>query len=645
MPPEIPAQRPRTGRGQVAAQPEGFYQPETVRAEAGPIVEFFGEDGRRASYDFAKLPCPRMHTDLAAAWNRRIGASGGLRTRGAADSAWSAVIRLIRWLGKLNRPPATLAGLTVSHLRRFDQHRRMTIAEFSAITEMAQIRELLKEVQPTSLLREEVREYLEQPGHLYGRWKAIKTRPEVPGYSDREFAAIMSAARADVVAIRQRLRISQRLVEQFESAPDTLSDADRRQGAELARMLRTGEVPAPKKDRIKGSNVPDLASQRDLAGEVFLTTQDVLPLLVLGVGLSGRNSETIKELAVDHRVLQGRAVAVNLLKRRRGKARTRETIHWETGSESSQLHTPGGWFRLLHDLAATSRAFSRSERVWSIWTGDTAGGPEDFRAARKIAKGHIDPFAIRLGRNLEMSLWAARHGLTADAPAESEEDVEPEPLKLTLGRLKTTVEVRTTRAVGGHLPSASRTNTPDVSFLHYLRNDPRIRDWADRVLTEALEDAEQSAHAFRGWIMDEHTAKEAQRDPQAAAAALGTTADKLTSAAAGELDTLVTSCLDFEHSPQSAGGLCDVSFLTCLRCPNALVAERHLPKLFALLNWLQDELDVRSVDDWIGRHGITWLIITRLILPKFTPAQQERARREAPGALPTELLDGLREPS
>ncbi|MFE0778851.1 hypothetical protein [Streptomyces sp. NPDC058861] len=647
MPPEIPAQRRRTGRGQAAAQPQGFYQPEAVRAEAGPVVEFFGEDGRRASYDFSKLPCPGLHEDLAAAWGRRIGASGGLRTRGAADSAWSTFVRLIRWLGELRRPPVTLDGLTVAHLRRFDQHRRMTIADFLVPSEMVQIRELLKEVQPASLLREEVREYLGQAGHLYGRWKAIKTRPEVPGYSDREFAAIMSAARADVVAIRQRLRVSGRLIEQFESAPDALSDSDRRHAADLARMLRTGEVPAPKRERVKGSTVPDLARQRDLAGEVFLTTQDILPLLVLGVGLSGRNSETLKELAADHRVLQGRAVAVNLLKRRRGKARSRETIHWETGSESSQLHTPGGWFLLLHDLAATSRDFSRSERVWSIWTGDTAGGPDDFRAARAIAKGHIDPFAIRLGRQLKISQWVAKHGLTADVPAEKEGEVEAkaEPLKLTMGRLKKTVEVRTTRAVGGHLPSASRTNTPDVSFLHYLRNDPRIRDWADRVLTEAMDDAQASVHAFRGRIMDEQAAKEAQRDPQAAAAALGTTEDNLTSAAAGELDTLVTSCLDFEHSPHNAGGLCDVSFLTCLRCPNALVAEQHLPKLFALLNWLQDELDARSVDDWIGRHGITWLIITRLILPKFTPAQQERARQEAPAALPTELLDGLREPS
>ncbi|MFF7117492.1 hypothetical protein ACFY91_35005 [Streptomyces albogriseolus] len=643
MPPEIPSQRRRTGRGRVSPQPEGFYEPENVREEAGPVVEFFGEDGRRATYSFAELPCPGLHADLAAAWARRTSPTGdGLRTRAAAEYAWGVIGRLMRWLGDLARPPRTLRGLTLSHLRRFDQHRRMTIQSTSVVLEMAQVRALLREAEPTGLLREEVREYLDRPGQLYGRWREVNSKEPPPGYSDREFAAIMAAARKDVVAIRQRLRASRTLIERFETAPHTLSEDERARAEELARMLRTGEVPPPMKAKGNGGHLPDLAAQRDCAGQVFLTTQDLPALMVMGVGLSGRNGETIKELAADFRVLDGRAVAVNLLKRRRNKARTRQTVHWEVGSESSRLHTPGGWFLLLNEMAESSRVFSRSERVWSIWTGDTAGGPEDFKAARSAAKGHIDPFGLKLGRQFEWNHWVARHGLTADA---TDEEAEPEPLVLTMNRLKKTAEVRTTRAVGGHLPSASRTNTPDVSFLHYLRNDPTIRDWAEQILTEALEDTEASAQAFRGRILDEQMTKEARHDPAATAEKLDTTTDKLTAAMSGELDTLVTSCLDFEHSPQNDGGLCNVSFLTCLRCPNALVTEHHLPKLFALLRWLQDELDARGVDDWITRHGITWLIITRLVLPKFTEAQQEQARTRAPESLPTELLDGLKEPS
>ncbi|MFF3980749.1 hypothetical protein [Streptomyces sp. NPDC001828] len=71
--------------------------------------------------------------------------------------------------------------------------------------------------------------------------------------------------------------------------------------------------------------------------------------------------------------------------------------------------------------------------------------------------------------------------------------------------------------------------------------------------------------------------------------------------------------MDIDHGP--AGGRCTESFLTCLRCPNALVLERHLPMLLALLDALQDELDRRDADSWAARHGATWQIITGQILP------------------------------
>ncbi|MET8699849.1 hypothetical protein ABZW10_13400 [Kitasatospora sp. NPDC004723] len=40
--------------------------------------------------------------------------------------------------------------------------------------------------------------------------------------------------------------------------------------------------------------------------------------MILGVGLTGRNGETIKELPAEHQVLDGKAVQVRLTKRRRG---------------------------------------------------------------------------------------------------------------------------------------------------------------------------------------------------------------------------------------------------------------------------------------------------------------------------------------
>ena len=81
--------------------------------------------------------------------------------------------------------------------------------------------------------------------------------------------------------------------------------------------------------------------------------------------------------------------------------------------------------------------------------------------------------------------------------------------------------------------------------------------------------------------------------------------------------------------------------------PNALVLERHLPMLYALLDRLQDALGQMTVPDWCRAHGVTWLISTRLILPEFSPAQREAAIRGKPAAGQAGLLDllpGPREP-
>ncbi len=217
---------------------------------------------------------------------------------------------------------------------------------------------------------------------------------------------------------------------------------------------------------------------------------------------------------------------------------------------------------------------------------------------------------------------------------------------LRLDRLKTTAEVRRAKATGGHLPSTATTNTMDVSYLHYLRNDPVIRAWAEDIIDAALADAEDSARSFQVRVLGPEIHDRFRADPQAAARELGTTPAKLGQALTGTLDTLAASCLDIEHSP-FGGGRCTVSFLMCLHCPNALVLERHLPMLYALLDRLQDALGQMTVPDWCRAHGVTWLISTRLILPEFSPAQREAAIRGKPAAGQAGLLDllpGPREP-
>jgi len=618
----------RPGRGRVAAQPQGMYVPQqrpSPTDQGGLVISFHGEDGRTARFDLTDLPCPQLHEALAAAFAARTGPTGARRTQASARSVWGVLKRFLSFLESLPRPPAGIQSLRVRHLDRFRLARLASVNPNSVAGELGEIRMLLAEDVLKDVLHAQLAENV--------RHDSAPTRPRkeggVPGYSEREFADLMRAARADVAAIRARLRRAEQLAKMYETRPEDIEPAERDLAAMVSGMLRTGQVP-----RVYAEDNRRVSMARwKLRGRLaFLTDEDLAPLLVLGVGLSGRNGETLKELAAEHHVVGGKAVAVDLVKRRRGKTSSREGVHWEIGaSESRQLHTPGGFYLLLHELTRRGRGFSASQRVWSLWTPQ-GGGPPEYAARKKAAFGHFDPFELSLSRGLDFDKWVARHGLKADGP-------DGKALRVTLNRVKTTVEVRTVKELGGHLPSASRTNTMDVSFLHYLRNDPRIREWADEILTSALEDARNNAEAFHLRIVDPEAERSFRERPEQGAAALGASVEQVKDAMEGNLDTLVASCLDIEHSPMNGGGHCDVSFELCLRCPNALIAARHLPMLLGMLDFIQVQLERRPVEDWCARHGVTWLILTRLVLPRFTPAQVQEAAARKPVDFPSGLLE------
>jgi hypothetical protein len=85
----------------------------------------------------------------------------------------------------------------------------------------------------------------------------------------------------------------------------------------------------------------------ELAGHLFLTRQDLAPLLVLFVAVTGRNVETIKELPAEHRVREDPAVELRVVKRRHGPKRWYETVTWEIGKPGRELHTAGGIYLLV----------------------------------------------------------------------------------------------------------------------------------------------------------------------------------------------------------------------------------------------------------------------------------------------------------
>jgi hypothetical protein len=589
--------------------PDGFYEPpptvEFPEDGGAPVVRFTGEDGRECVFRFAELPLPGMHRDFAHALGVRIGPGGGRRTQRAASGQWQTIKRFLLLLDQLPMPPQRVEELRVRHLERYLMSRRETCLETSARRSLQDLLRIVRVLPGQDRLDGAVVDYAGQPGHGVDAQQAVR-----PGYSDREFQAVMTAARSDVVAIRDRIAAGEDLLRRFLDTPEALSDAERAQGARLEAMARTGRVQVDYRGLTVGEYPAACYAQ---ARQLFVVDQDLAPLLVYAAGLSGRNPETLKELPAEHRLLEKRAVAVTLVKRRRGKANSRTAVHWSV-DPNRQLRTMGSFYLLLHRLMARSRAFSGTASVWSIWAGNGRGG-----VRHAATGGHLGPFDAELARKLKLGQWAERHGLVGDDGA---------PLQMMLTRMKKTAETRTAKQVGGHLPSARLTNTAETSFAHYLRADPFVTEWAADVLTEAINDAERHARAVVVRLGGAHAGAVSKRS--------------LGQAEAGELDTFAASCLDIERSP--VGGRCRQSFLACFVCPNALVLERHLPALLALADALREDLERRDVDQWAARHGATWTVLTRDVLPRFSPAQRAAAARARP-ALPLDLLDGPKEPA
>ncbi|MEV5200512.1 hypothetical protein [Streptomyces sp. NPDC053720] len=601
----------RAGRGRTAAVPAEPYEPppvvEVPEAGAGgsPVVHFTGEDGRTRTFRFEALPLTGLHLDLARALASRIGPGGGRRTQRAATMHWQSIKRFVILLATLPVPPGRVEDLRVRHLERYLMFRRETCEEKSARRSLQDLLLLLREVPRQDRLDGKVTDYLMRRGHGVDVQQSSRQ-----GYSDRELAAIMVAARSDVVAVRDRLAAGEALLARYLTDPDSLTGHERDQGVRLAAMAASGKVQVD----YQGLPLGEFAAARYAqARQLFVLDGDLAPLMIYAAGMTGRNPETLKELPAEHRLLEGRAVALTVTKRRRGKANARTSVHWSVDADPArELRALGSYYLLLHRMMARSRAFSGTAAVWSIWAGNGKGLHSNAAAA-----GHCGPFDAELTRKLHLGAWGRRHGLVGD---------DGRPLQVMLTRIKRTVEARTAKSVGGHLPSARVTNTADTSFVHYLRGEPFVTEWAADVLTEAISDAERHAR--------DTVIRLGGADPAAIPAELRSRAGD------GELDTLASACVDIDNGP--SGGRCRESFLTCFTCPNALVLEHHLPALLALADTLQEDLQQRDAREWASRHGATWQVLTRDILTRFSPAQRATAAAVRP-VLPLNLIDGPKE--
>ncbi|MGW0908118.1 hypothetical protein [Streptomyces sp. NPDC002853] len=591
--------RGSTGPGRISAAPAGEYEPppSVVRQRTGGlVVDFTGDDGRQETFDLGRLPVVGWHDFLAEAFALRTGPSGALRTLASAANCFRFIVKWAYFLQGQGIGAERPELLSQEHVRAF--YADTEGSDVSRYVLQSAIRTLFSDQRLVGRIPEPAMNALNRT--------LPKPRGQaVGGYSSGEWDRLVAAARADTARIARRIRAAEELLRRFRTAPHELSADELARGETLDAMATTGVVPI-----FRGG--PLDRERRILASQLFLTWADLAPIMVLLAAVTGRNGETLKELPADHRILEGRAVELEVIKRRRGRQHWFQTVTWEIGPPNRELHTAGGLYLLLLELTARSREFCGASSAVCFWRVGARAG------VTATKEEHWAPFeqALRLAASIELRKWSkTRHpALFADA---NDDQHEPRPLQVTFNKIKTTTDARRTRQMGGHLPSAAKTNTAQVLFTNYLSADEPTRDWAEEVMAEALVDAEQAA------------VRAHQSALQSQGGAPTVIPGQAENAGLEAKDTAWGACTDHDRHPVT-GTTCTDSFLDCFHCGNCLITRDHLPRLVALTEALLHRRRQMSETDWWKRYGPAWVAVKRDILAKFDPAEIAEARTRQP---------------
>jgi hypothetical protein len=250
----------------------------------------------------------------------------------------------------------------------------------------------------------------------------------------------------------------------------------------------------------------------------------------------------------------------------------------------------------IHDLAATIpmdgvAVLKKALELTQVLVPDAPGAIKDrvwlYRSARRgQRKGQT--LCLNMGSVYEATkAIVQRHGLLADDDA---------PLRVTLGRLRTTMENRLWKLSDGDLLAVSAVmgHSPQVADNHYLRLDERTKAEGAKFIGDVL------------------PAK--LRGDDLVPTPTGSCKDSLQGALAPKDGS--THCAEFTH---------------CLGCPSyAIVGTvKDLHRLFSFQRFLMSEMDYYATGEWHewqGHHQDLIAQIDRIASENFFPEMVEEAK-------------------
>lgn len=514
------------------------------------------------------------------------------------------------FLGGLMNPPTSMADLADVHIEDFHEHRRATTT--SAHREVSELKSLLRnssELTPATLA------------------KACELTPQTPAasrktsYSRAEFTQIARLARSDLRAAASRIRKNRELLRQYRAGK--LTDPDRR--FELLEFVdQHADVPRYSRQTPNGKFAPKtwvrdsgFGSVAEVVGWLHLTcTELVAAALLLGI-MAGQNRSVILSLTTAHHRADGyidgqKSIAIlDTYKARRGSRAymnlaLAEIPDWITVPSTlasptarDELHTPFGLYALLLDLTSRSRELADTDR---LLIGYHANGPNS-RGIRAL--GGTEPFRM----------WSARHKIQPDVSEINAHGY----LSVTLDRIRLTYVTLHQKPVA---------HTEATLVRDYLSRDRGNLGQYRQVVAAAL--TEEVAKARSRSVMESLSREElVQSDAGELAAKHGIELAIFKRMLAGELDTVMSACIDNDNSPFGTPGQpCRASFMKCLECPCARALPHHLPVQVLVFDRLQARKADMTPLAWAQRFARAHTQLTDL-LSRHDAADVAQARADA----------------
>jgi len=603
-----------------ALPPTGYRRPEHL--DLGALhVRVVGEDGEDFGvYDFSAVQAPAaLMRDLVAAFAKASGQGGRWRSQKTIDSAAVQLRRFARDIAT-EGVGASGAGDISAEVWWSWQARVQSSSRWPGQINL--VRALLREVDglPDTTIRA-----------LAGRIPKPKKRT-YDAYSRSEFRRIRASAWRTVRAAARRIDTNLYFLEQYragaepEGAPQVQGHGRSWTRGELLDEISKrgrfqvhdyGLFPA----REHAQQILGVSGKRGLSRALFITQPELFAVMVLFVCERGYNASVLDGLTVDGLRADDQkddppVYIADLDKPRRG-AHSRFFSNAFSGKQALLWEMAVAVTQTCRDTAAALGHPTAKLLIAGEGKGSTADPSGVFRT------DWTQPWTVA-------GSWQKLAGVTGD---------DGQPLVPTLRRLRLTEQVISNR---------SRQNSDAVSEQVYRQPDPQMHEQAASAVVHGLEEA--VAHArdtVKMQVWDRSTLADAKSRPASTAAELTLSADQVTGVADGSLDTAAGACIDFHQSPFSpAGAPCTASFLSCFACPNAIATPRHLPRIVALHDTLQDLASVVTEAVWISDYRPHLLRIQALLREKTTEQEVAQARasvtsqqRETIGLLLSRRLD------